>query len=156
MGRVTCELQGIWAPRRETNRSSRFEPAWEAWEGEEGRGGSQCPGRWQSREQLDADRQRGSPGLVTHPLSLSDLDSQPHTLGKRRACPPGLPAPASSLGDSAQPQWPGRPRVRAEGQGSGTRRKQGISRSWSPESPAACARNCFGNKGGVTRFWFQT
>lgn len=84
----------------------------------------------------------GSPGLATDPLSLSDLDSQPHMLGKRRACPPGLPAPASSLqGQRSATVAQAGPSVRAEEQGSGNTQEArdfselepGVSRSLSQE-----------------------
>lgn len=106
-------------------------------------------------------RQGSHPCHFTAPLSLltSALSHACLAEGRRVRSPAQVcPTPASVdnrivLSDS----WPrAGTNGRAERQGSGTRREQGISQSWSTEVLAARARNCFGNKGGETSFWFQT
>ena len=170
---VTCELGHIWDPRRETHFSKQIWNNLESynlqifWTRE---GAKKEGSRWeqvfqadeslqdrQEREKARGEREgwKGNPVLwVGSPLA-SHLYSGHTSLARgSKVC---ALQPLWTAGDLAQWSWPrAGPRGWVEAWGSGTQREEGISLSWSLKVPAAPASNCFGNRGGETRFWLQT
>lgn len=96
-------------------------------------------------------REQGASASVYGPFSLLLLPLS-HT-SPARARRSQAPCLCWTRGIPLRDSWPQQPSGGVEGQGWGTGTGEGISQSWSLAIPAVPARNCFGNKGGETRFW---